>query len=158
MANTYYAVPAVLSSAVANSGTVTIAYPSGTTQASFTGTRYSANGQVMLSGNDLYREADSKCTFAYGASDITVTNTSGVTWPAGATIVYGPCALSPNVGFPVPINSPPDLTAAAGTASNTTVADVGASFSQTTLNNNFATLTARVNALLRAMRINGVVK
>lgn len=39
------------------------------------------------------------------------------------------------------------LTAASGTASNT-VSDVGATFSQTTLNNNFRSLAAKVNELI----------
>ena len=39
------------------------------------------------------------------------------------------------------------LTAATGTASNT-ISDVGATFSQTTLNNNFKSLAAKVNELI----------
>jgi len=39
------------------------------------------------------------------------------------------------------------LTAATGTASNT-IADVGAAFNQTTLNNNFKSLAAKVNELI----------
>ena len=39
------------------------------------------------------------------------------------------------------------LTAASGTASNT-VSDVGATFSQATLNNNFRSLAAKVNELI----------
>lgn len=39
------------------------------------------------------------------------------------------------------------LTAATGTASNT-IADVGATFSQTTLNNNFKSLASKVNELV----------
>jgi hypothetical protein len=39
------------------------------------------------------------------------------------------------------------LTAATGTASNT-IADVGATFNQTTLNNNFKSLAAKVNELI----------
>lgn len=156
MANTYYAVPAVLSSAVANSGTVTISYPSGTTQASFTGSKASANGQVTVNGNEVYKQADSKCSFTYGASDITVTNTSGVTWPAGASVVYGPCALSGGLGFSVPVAVPADPTYV-GTPSGP-LADVGASFSQTTLNNNFAYLARMISVLLTALRANNIVK
>jgi hypothetical protein len=39
------------------------------------------------------------------------------------------------------------LTAATGTASNT-IGDVGASFNQTTLNNNFKSLASKVNELI----------
>lgn len=44
-----------------------------------------------------------------------------------------------------------DLTAATGTAS-TTIADVGAAFNQTTLNNNFKSLADRVNALAALLK------
>lgn len=43
------------------------------------------------------------------------------------------------------------LTAGSGTADNT-VADVGGAFNQTTLNNNFADLAAKINAILAALR------
>jgi hypothetical protein len=39
----------------------------------------------------------------------------------------------------------------------TTVSDVGASFSQTTLNHNFASLTAQLNSLRTALRASGVM-
>lgn len=48
------------------------------------------------------------------------------------------------------------LTAASGTADNT-VADVGAAFSQATLNNNFADLAAKVNAILVELRKAGII-
>ena len=44
-----------------------------------------------------------------------------------------------------------------GTADDT-VADVGASFSQGVLNNNFADLTAKVNAILASLRAAGILK
>lgn len=44
-----------------------------------------------------------------------------------------------------------ELTQAAGSADDTVV-DVGAAFSQATLNNNFADLSAKVNAILRVLR------
>lgn len=43
------------------------------------------------------------------------------------------------------------LTAATGTASNT-IADVGSSFSQTTLNNNIKSLAAKINEVIAAQR------
>lgn len=56
----------------------------------------------------------------------------------------------------IPIDAIVSLTAASGTADNT-VADVGGSFSQTTLNNNFADLAAKVNAILAGLRTAGIV-
>jgi len=49
-----------------------------------------------------------------------------------------------------------NLTAAFGTADDT-VADVGAAFSQATLNNNFQDLTTKVNAILAALRTAGLL-
>lgn len=48
------------------------------------------------------------------------------------------------------------LTAASGTADDT-IADVGASFSQTTLNNNFKDLATKLNALLVECRKAGII-
>lgn len=45
------------------------------------------------------------------------------------------------------------LTTSVGTADNT-VADVGAAFSQATLNNNFADLAAKINAIIDALNGN----
>lgn len=50
-----------------------------------------------------------------------------------------------------------DLTAATGTADGT-VADVGASFSQTTLNNNFKDVSAKINEILAALRAADIVQ
>ena len=50
---------------------------------------------------------------------------------------------------PLTTNSP-------GVASNT-IADVGASFSQVALNNNFASLAAKVDALVAAMKRHGLM-
>lgn len=48
------------------------------------------------------------------------------------------------------------LTAGPGTADDTVV-DVGAAFAQATLNNNFADLTAKINAILVELRKAGIV-
>lgn len=50
-----------------------------------------------------------------------------------------------------------DLVAATGTADGT-VADVGSSFSQATINNNFKDLAAKVNELLAALRKANIVE
>lgn len=157
MANRFYQVPAVLATAVANNGTVTFAYPAGTTQDTFIGSRTAAGGgQVVVGVNDVYKQSAGQCSFTYGASEVTVTNTSGVTWPAGAPVVFGPVTASANVGFAVPVSFPVDLTYV-GTAGGA-VGDVGASFNQTTLNNNFATLALRLSGIVRALRLNGIVQ
>jgi hypothetical protein len=49
-----------------------------------------------------------------------------------------------------------DLVVSVGTADGT-VADVGASFNQTTLNNNFRDLADKVNALMASLRTAGIL-
>ena len=50
----------------------------------------------------------------------------------------------------------PSITSAAGTPAATTT-DVGAAFNQATLNNNFATLVAQINAITTALRNAGLM-
>lgn len=152
MANKIITTQVILSSAVANNGTVTVNYPSGYAQVNFTGSYASANGQVIINKNDLYLESASKCSFSYGSSNVTLTNTSGGSWAAGAVLDVGLCALTgaPVVGS-APVAAITDLTAATGTTGNT-VNDVGASFSQTTLNNNFKVLADKINAINAALK------
>lgn len=49
-----------------------------------------------------------------------------------------------------------DLTAATGTAGDT-ISDVGSTFNQTTLNNNFKSLAAKINAIEAALRDAAVI-
>lgn len=84
-----------LASAVANSGTVAIAYPTGFTQANLAGT---TGGKLSVNNGQIgiFNQGSSGFTFALGAS-ITITNTSGVTWPAGATVTVS-FGETPRVG------------------------------------------------------------
>jgi hypothetical protein len=83
-------VEGVLSSAVADDGTLTVSYPSGYTQASFIGSNASATGTFVLNNNDVYEEATAdNFEISYGASDITVTNRSGASWAAGSKYTLG---------------------------------------------------------------------
>lgn len=148
---------AVLASQVANTGTVTIPYPAGTTQASLI---TSTGGELTLNNNDRYVQAGSgvRVEFTFGASDITVTNQTGVAWPATSEILvsfgssdyegrYVPSiAVAPAV---VP------LTTSVGTVSNT-IADAGASFNQTTLNNNFRSLASKINEIVTKLKDAGI--
>jgi hypothetical protein len=78
----------ILATSVADAGTVTLAYPAGTTQATFIGANASADGAVTLNDNDLILEAasGSRVNYTYGSSDITLTNNTGRAWPAGTRI------------------------------------------------------------------------
>jgi hypothetical protein len=55
-------------------------------QADFTDANASATGAVAINSNDIYEQAAGKVGFSYGASTITVTNTSGQTWPTGSRV------------------------------------------------------------------------
>jgi hypothetical protein len=75
-----------LGSAVANSGTVTIAYPTGTAQADFTTPNNSATGVVVINSNDRWLESASQISIAYNAPSLVITNSTGVAWAAGSTV------------------------------------------------------------------------
>jgi hypothetical protein len=82
-------VQTALSAAVADGATFTVGYPAGFVQADFTGGNASATGEVIINNNDIWREEDSKASFSYDASVVTITNDSDVTWPAGASVIVG---------------------------------------------------------------------
>lgn len=86
--NKFARVSTVLVSAVADSGTFTVAYPTGFVQADFTNGLGAAGGHyAIVNGNDRWAQADSKMAVTtFGASTITITNNSGVTWAAGSTV------------------------------------------------------------------------
>lgn len=149
---------AVLASAVANAGTVLVPYPAGFTQASFIGANAAANtGVGIINDNDVYPEAGSgvRINLTYNAGDVTVANNTGVTWPAGSAlrVQLGRAGMD-RPGFARGGGSIVTLTQATGTASDT-VADVTGAFSQSVLNNNFASLSAKINALLAEVRAIG---
>lgn len=75
----------ILASAVADGGTVAIAYPSGTNQDSLTGT---TGGVVSINdgAGGTFDQGAGGFTASFGASTITLTNDSNLTWPAGATL------------------------------------------------------------------------
>ena len=76
----------LLATAVAPAGTVTSAYPAGIVQADLTGT---TGGKVAVD-HDVFPQAASGAgtvAITFGASNITLTNNSGVTWPVGATVI-----------------------------------------------------------------------
>ena len=146
-----------LTAAVADAATVVVPYPAGFNQAALIG---STGGFLTVNNNDTYIQRDSgvRVSFVFGASDITITNTTGVTWPIGSDIIvsFGRSAIEgryvPSVQFGPPIVA---LTVSVGTASNT-IADVGGSFVQATLNNNFRSLAAKLNAVVAKLTAAGI--
>ena len=73
-----------LASAVADDASFTTAYPSGTTQATLRG---SSGGQISIAGDTWKQGVDPGIDVLCGASTITITNRSGVTWAAGEDVV-----------------------------------------------------------------------
>lgn len=149
---------AVLAAQVNNAGTVVIPYPAGTNQASLI---TSTGGEVVVNDNDRYPQALSgggTVAFTFGASDITITNNSGVTWPAASTILasFGSSDFEGryNAGIAVAPALVP-LTVSVGTASNT-ITDVGGAFAQATLNNNFRSVAAKINEIVTKLKDAGI--
>lgn len=104
----------ILTTAVANAGTLVIAaYPAGSSQATLNGTN---GGRVTINDNDTYPQAASGAgtvAITYGASTITITNNSGVTWPAGASLIASFGRTDRNGGYNLVIGTTAD-TAKAG--------------------------------------------
>lgn len=80
-------VSVVLASAVVDDATFTVGYPAGTSQLSFNAGLAGTGHYAILNGNDKWINADPGIAVSFGASDITVTNRSGYTWPAGTTVL-----------------------------------------------------------------------
>lgn len=83
--NTFGKIDTVLVAAVANAATFDVAYPAGTVQGSYQNGLYkSANSYMIVNGND--RWDSSKFSVSFGASLITVTNSTGAALAAGSAI------------------------------------------------------------------------
>lgn len=83
-----------LSADVANAGTFTVSYPTGTSKGSFVNSP--VHHTLFINGNKYAAPADFTVTFNANASNITVTNAAGVTWPAGATYQLGLDKMGPD--------------------------------------------------------------
>lgn len=149
-----------IATAVNNAGTVTgVPYPSGWNQARLLGT---TGGSLSLANNERFPQAASGAgtvAFTFGASDITITNNSGVTWPAFSELIIGFGTKDEAGRYTNDINvtpAPQVLTVSVGTGS-TTIADVGGTFSQTTLNNNIRSLADQINLITNALKTAGIV-
>ena len=73
----------ILTADVPNAGTVVVAYPAGTVQTDYTaGNAGLVSDNIAVIGQDKFT-GGTLLGYAYGASNITVTNSTGVTWAAG---------------------------------------------------------------------------
>lgn len=148
-----------LTSAVADAGTVLVPYPAGRVQADFIGSNAAPDtGFVVLNGNEVYieRAAGVRVGLTYNAGDVTVTNNTGDTWPAGSTIrvQMGWIGNDRPAFSPGPAIIP--VTTAFGTAADALV-DVTATPTQATINNNFASLIRYCDRLNAVLKANGLI-
>lgn len=104
-------VNAVLAAAVANAATVDVAYPAGFSQNSFNASLAGANSYVIINRNDKWTLAAGKIALSFGASAITITNNSGVTWAAGSDLMLGVDQVDGDVEV---VNIPVKLVAISG--------------------------------------------
>ncbi len=147
----------VLASAVADDGTVTLSYPSGYVQANFTGVNASATGVVVRNHNEVYLEDDPGIDLSYGASNVTLTNQTGVAWAAGDTLrVQFGIAGNDRPGFQAG-DAITKLTDSSGGTASTTLAAIGGTYSQSEVRNSVATLAAQIERLRLAMVNNGII-
>lgn len=131
----YANVETTLASAVANAGTFTVPYPTGFAQADFTGINAAAEAVMIVNNNDEYKETASQIAVSYDASEVTVTNSTGTTLPAGSLILMG-------LAYDGDVNALTDNSG--GTSGGDTIAAVS---DVATAANAIATLAAKVNQL-----------
>lgn len=145
-----------LASAVADDATFTVGYPSGVTQSNLLG---ATGGSMVVDGDAVFEQGAAGFTAVYGASNITVTNTTGASLAVGSVvdISFGSNTIGGRYQNGVKVAGIDPLTAATGTTSATsTIADVGGAFAQATLNNNFKTQADKTNAIIAALDAAGI--
>lgn len=153
-------VETVLATAIADDGTLTIAYPSGTNQAFFTGGNANANGQMTLNDNDVYDEDDST-TFglAYGGSDITFTNRLGSSIAAGTKLRVGLAYADEVYSFGGQKSAAiAALTDSSGGTAGDTLPAIGGTYDQGDVADSIATLAAQIESLRAALEAAGLIE
>lgn len=110
--NKFATVETVLASAVADDGTFTVSYPTGTTQLSYNSGLDASGSYMIVNGNDKWSVADPGISISYDASLITITNLTGASLAAGSTILL---QLEQEDGkFRIPIAVPINLASITG--------------------------------------------
>lgn len=69
-------------------GTLSVAYPTGTVQADFTGVNASGLSTLIINDNDEFTEAADDLDVSYGVSTITVTNKTDRIWISGDELLF----------------------------------------------------------------------
>lgn len=104
----------VLASAVADDATFTVSYPTGESKYTLADT---TGGRMVVNDDARYDEGASGFTVAYGASSITVTNTTGASLAAGSNIKISLGARPRNGSYNLTLGTD-KLQAASGSASD----------------------------------------
>lgn len=172
----YYNIETILAAAVADDATFTISYPAGTTQATFTGANAASDGIVIVNDNDKYLEGSSGFSISYDASEVTLTNTTGASLPAGTKLLIG--LSSVGTGFENTFTEVGPLADLGGTLTGTVdgdmadIADIALSTSNTytdaavntavnaavaDANEQLKELQTKVNYLLTQLRTAGII-
>jgi hypothetical protein len=85
-----------LAANVANAGTVTVGYPTGRSKDSYS--LSNAKHVLIVGQNKMVASQDFTIAFNANASNMTVTNASGATWPAGASCILQVERIGDNAG------------------------------------------------------------
>lgn len=146
-----------LAAAVADAATFTVAYPSGYDQAALAGT---VDGEVLVGENDVWQQADPGFAFAFGASNITVTNDTGATLALGTElkISFGDRTKAGSYNPDVRVGGPAALTDNSGGTASDTIAVIGATYAQAEVANAVASLAAKITSLQEALDTAGVTR
>lgn len=102
----------VSSVSVSNNSAIAVPYPSGTSAADF-----STNGRhTVFVGGNRYFSYRGECSLSFGASNITVTNTSGDTWAGDLRMGLHQETLTTNAAFASPTAVPLPIPQSGSTA------------------------------------------
>lgn len=87
LVNQFATATLTLGADVADAGTFTLSYPSGTSQKSFLAGQAASGSYMIVNNNDRYAVGAGGIAIAYGASLITITNNTGATLTAGTGVL-----------------------------------------------------------------------
>ena len=150
----------VIATDVADTGTVTVSYPAGTTQATFTGANAAPNtGVLFMNENDRYDEKASgvRINLSYGGSNITLTNNTGQSWPAGSTVRLQLGRFGNDRPAFQRAAAVTSLTDSSGGTASTTLAAISATYVQAEVRNSIASLNAQIETILNVLRTEGII-
>lgn len=146
-----------LASAVADDGTVTVAYPAGTAQADYIGANAATNAVVVRDDNDVFAEADPGIAISYGASNATLTNRTGEAWPVGTRLRVQFAQSGNDAPAFAPADAITSLTDNSGGTASDTLAAISGTYNQGEVRNSVASLNAKLEEVLAVLRTAGLV-